>query len=95
MGILLNFYLFLAALGFPCGARASFVELRLLVPESCPAVAAAGLQSTGSIVVAHGLCCFLACGFFPDQESNPCLLHWQVDSLSLSHQGSPVVKFLM
>ena len=25
---------------------------------------------------------------------NPCLLHWQVDSLSLSHQGSPVLASL-
>ena len=23
-------------------------------------------------------------------ERNPCLLHWQVDSLPLSHQGSPI-----
>ena len=28
-------------------------------------------------------------GIFPTQGSNPCLLHWQVDSLPLSHQGSP------
>jgi len=29
---------------------------------------------------------------FPTQRSNPCflhLLHWQADSLSLSHHGSP------
>ena len=26
---------------------------------------------------------------FPDQGSNSSLLHWQVDSLPLSHQGSP------
>ena len=30
-----------------------------------------------------------ACGIFLDQWSNPCLQHWQADSLSLSHQGSP------
>ena len=30
-----------------------------------------------------------ACGIFPDQGSNPCLLHWQVDSFPLSHQESP------
>ena len=35
----------------------------------------------------------LACGIFLDQGSNPCLLHWQVDSLSLSHQGNPQVSF--
>ena len=28
-------------------------------------------------------------GIFPTQGPNPCLLHWQVDSLPLSHQGSP------
>ena len=32
---------------------------------------------------------FLLQGIFPAQGSNPCLLHWQVDSLSLSHLGSP------
>ena len=26
---------------------------------------------------------------FPTQGSNPCLLHWQADSLLLSHLGSP------
>ena len=29
------------------------------------------------------------CGFFPDRGLNPCLLHWQVDSLPRNHQGSP------
>ena len=52
------------------------------------AVAAPGLQSTSSIVVAHGLSCSTACGIFPEQGSNLCLLHWQADSLPLSHQGS-------
>ena len=28
-------------------------------------------------------------GIFPTQGSNPHLLHWQADSLPLSHQGSP------
>ena len=28
-------------------------------------------------------------GVFPPQESNLSLLHWQADSLPLSHQGSP------
>ena len=39
--------------------------------------------------MAHGLSCSKACGILPDQGSNPCLLHWQADSLPLSHQGSP------
>ena len=32
-------------------------------------------------------------GIFLDQGLNLCLLHWQVDSLPLSHQGSPVHLF--
>ena len=47
------------------------------------------LKSTSSIVVAHKLSCSAACGSFPDQGLNPRLLHWQVDSLPLSHLGSP------
>ena len=34
--------------------------------------------------------CPEACGIFPDQGWNPCLLHWQADSLSLYYQGSPL-----
>ena len=30
-------------------------------------------------------------GNFLDQALTPCLLHWQADSLSLSHQGSPEI----
>ena len=56
-------------------------------------VVAHGLQSTGSVVVAHGLSCYVACGIFPDQGSNPCPLHWQADSQSLCHQGSPLKHF--
>ena len=32
---------------------------------------------------------FLLQGIFPTQGSNSCLLHWQVYSLPLSHEGSP------
>ena len=39
-------------------------------------------------------CQFLLQGIFPTQGSNPCLLHWQVDSLLVSHLGSPVWKCL-
>ena len=34
-------------------------------------------------------CHFLLQGLFLTQGSNLLLLHWQIDSLSLSHQGSP------
>ena len=53
-----------------------------------------GSRRTGSVVVAHGPSCSVACGIFPDQGSNPCPLHWQADSQPLRHQGSPVVHFI-
>ena len=34
-------------------------------------------------------CRFLLRGIFATQGSNPCLVHWQVDSLPLSHLGGP------
>ena len=33
--------------------------------------------------------CSVACGVILDQASNLCPLHWQSESLPLSHQGSP------
>ena len=47
------------------------------------------LGHVGLVVVAHRLSCSTVCGIFPDQGLNLCVLHWQVDSLLLSHQGSP------
>ena len=48
-------------------------------------IVAPGLRSTGSIVVTHGLSCSHLLG----PGLTPRLLHWQADSLPLSHQGSP------
>ena len=48
-----------------------------------------GSRHTGSVIVAHGPSCSVACGIFPDQGSNPCPLHCQADSQPLRHQGSP------
>ena len=47
----------------------------------------------------HGIlqnmgCHFLLQGIFQTQGWNPCLLHWQVDSLPLSHQGNPQKELL-
>ena len=53
-----------------------------------------GLSSPGSIVVVQGLSCSEAHRISPDQGSNPYLLHWQADSLPLSHQGSPSSSFI-
>ena len=56
-----------------CGARATH----------CSGFCCCGAQPVGaqaSVVVVQGLGCPLACGIFPEQGSNPCLLHWQADS---------------
>ena len=39
-------------------------------------------------------CHFILQGIFLTHESNPGLLHWQVDSLPLSHQGCPLCAYL-
>ena len=52
-------------------------------------------RRAGSVVVAHGPSCSVACGIFADQGSNPCPLHWQADSQPLCHQGSPMCAFLI
>ena len=59
----------------PCGLQ----HTRLLCPWEFPG------KYTGVD------CCFLLPGIFPSQGLNVHLLHWQADSLSLSHQGSPQV----
>ena len=53
------------------------------------------LWPKGSVVVVNGLTCTRTCGIFLYQESYSCPLHWQVDSLLLDHQGSPMaIHFL-
>ena len=53
-----------------------------------------GSRRAGSVIVAYGPSCSMACGILPDQGSNPCPLHWQADSQPLRHQGSPSSHFL-
>ena len=75
--------------GFPCRrAQALGYRLQQLQPVGS-VVAASRLWKTGSVAVANELSCSAACGIFWDQGSNSCLLPWQMDSLPLSHQGSP------
>ena len=58
-------------------------------------VAAPRLGSAASVVVVHKLSCAMAFGIFPDQGLNSCLLHWQVHTLPLSHQGSPPYLYIV
>ena len=66
--------------GFSC-CRAPAVGARAAVVAACGLSSGGlGLSSAGSVVVAYGLSCYMACGIFLDQGSKPCPLHWQVDS---------------
>ena len=93
--LLFIYYLFLAVLGLCFCARAFsscgkwgplFIAVRgpLLLQST-------GSRRAGSVVVAYGPSCSVACEIFPDQGSNPCPLHWQADSQPLRHQGSPTL----
>ena len=69
--------------GFSC-CRAQALVIVAYRLSSCGSWALErGLNSCGTQVS-----CSAARGIFPDQGSNPCLLHWQVNSLPLSHQGN-------
>ena len=67
------------------------------------ALGCVGLRSCGSQAREHGLnSCdpeglsgSLACGIFLDQGLNQSLLHWQANSLPLSHQGNPEAHLSM
>ena len=58
-----------------------------------------GLQSTrllcpGILQNTEVGCHFLFQGIFLTQGLNPCLFHWQADSLPLSHVRSPILKYV-
>ena len=78
-GLLWLWFLLLQITGFRARGLSSWVS---------------GLESTGPAVVGRGLSCCSACGIFLDQGSNPCLLHFQADSLPLSHRRSLVVSLI-
>ena len=85
--------------GFPFCMTSLVVEL-VLQGTKASLVVVIWLSSCGSQVLEHRfsslvpwLSCSTACGIFLDQGLNLCLLHWRVDSLPLSYQGSPTIYF--
>ena len=61
---------------FAVSGRYSLVAVLRLLTEVVSLVVGQGLSSTwASAVAAHSLSCSGACGFFPEQVSNLCLLH--------------------
>ena len=84
-------WVFVAMWVFPSWRVGFSHRLQHLRASVVPALA---LENTASTVVAHGLSCSVACWFFLDQGLDLCLLHWQKDSLPLSHWESPT-SFLL
>ena len=67
-----------------------------LVTKSCVTLFATPWNVASPGFSLHGIfqtrilsCPFLLQGIFPNQRLNPGFLHWQADSLPLSHLGSP------
>ena len=91
-------FIYLAVLGLCCcvgffssySGRGLLYSCSVRVSHCISLVGQHRLQCTGSEVVAHGLCCSMVCRIFLHQGSDPCLLNWEADSLSLSQQGSPI-----
>ena len=86
-------------------AGVTLVEVHRLLTAAAPLVGEHGLwgvsasvgvacklESTGSVLTALGLSCSAACGIFLGEGSDPCPLHWQVDSQVLDHQESRNVR---
>ena len=88
-------HVFLAVLGLRCcwgfslvvASRSySVLATHGLLTEVASLVGEHGIWSVrASVVVAHRLSYSKECGILPDQGSNPCLLHWQMNSYPLSH----------
>ena len=74
--------LLIAEASLCCGAQALGAQASVGVVHGLSGCGSRALEHrlSSSVVVAHGLSCFTACGIFLDQGSNPCPLHWQVDS---------------
>ena len=89
-------WVFVSVLGLPVVAASGGYSSSRCAGLSllCPLLLrSTGSRHAGSVVVAHGPSCSVACGIFPDQGSSPCPLNWQADSQPPCHQGSPQLSF--
>ena len=72
--------LLIAVASLCCGAQALGTRASVLVARGLSSCSSRALERRLSSCGTHRLNCSVACGIFPDQGSNPCPLHWQVDS---------------
>ena len=83
------FYLYTTTLGSTLRLASVYAQSRLILcnPTDCslPSSCVPGIFLTRILELG---CHFLLQKIFLTQGSNPSLLHWQADSLPLSHQGS-------
>ena len=63
---------------------AGLISGRGVRASHCSGLSARGARAPGRSSLPLGLGCPVACGIFPGQGANLCLLHWQVDPLPLS-----------
>ena len=78
------FFFFLAIWAF-----SSCIKRELLSSYDVRAPQCGGFSCHGAQTLGHRFSCSAAWGIFSCQWLSQCLLHWQVNSLSLSYQGSP------
>ena len=81
------FYQFCLCSSFPWSTLISWISRLLSTSLLCP------WDFPGKNIGVG--CHFLLQRIFPTQRPNPNLLHWQADSLPLSHQGSPSHNLLI
>ena len=77
------YWVFVAAQAFPSCSKWGLLSSCGVWASPCSGFSCCGAQTLGAwalVVVVHGLCCSAAGGIFPDQGSNPCPLHWQLDA---------------
>ena len=104
---LIFIYLLLSVLGLLCYARAlssdasraahrctAWAFYRSGFSRGDSSCSSLGFRTWASAAEAHGLRWPKVCEIFLDQESNPCALHWQVNSYSLYHQRSALLGVL-
>ena len=63
-----------------CGAQALGMRASVVTALGLSICGSWALECRLSSCGTRAFSCSTACGIFPDQGSNPCPLHWQVDS---------------